>query len=221
MTFKEKVERDGVGMRWLRTAATTVTAVAAASGVAWGVLVWAVGPRVNSWAIGLIENVTADLQAEANRTNDHLDRLDAVVERLEENIAAIGKAFEGSLAPSWRFSLPDTSISDGAIGGEVTITSSGYKMRECGVPRVDLYFVNGRGIYHRFKNASLLSPDNRGVAFPVDPDRLQKLSYRATIPADEGVMPGRAQGFISLTYPDGCPQIEEAIAGPLQFRITQ
>lgn len=219
MTFKDRLNEDGVGMRWLRTAATTITSTAAAIAVVWGLLVWLVEPRVNEWAVGLINEAISDLQVESERTNTHLDRLDIVVERLEENISALEVSLKGSTAPSWRFDLPSTSISDGAIGGQVSISAGGYKLRECGIPRVDLYFINGNGVYHRFENTSLLTIDNRGVAFPVDPDRLQTITYTAEIPDDDNVKPGRGQGFISLTYPDACPLVEEVVAGPLQFRI--
>lgn len=219
MTVKEAVERDSVGMRWVRTAATTVTAVAGALVVVWATVVWTVGPRVNAWANDLIDDATKDLQIETSKSAAHLDRLDKVVERLEKNVTALGEAVAQNVAPSWRFSLPDTSISDGRIGGKVTITAGGYKLRECGIPRVDLYFINGGGAYHRFVKSSLLSETNRGVALPMDPDRLQIISYTAEIPADDGVSPGRGHGYISVTYPDNCPGVREETAGPLQFRI--
>lgn len=213
------IHDDGVFVRWVRTAATTIIAAAGALGIIWGATVWVLGPRVNAWAVELIEKATADLRTEGVRTNAQIDRLDDVVARLEDNVAALAVTMQGSTAPSWRFSLPDTSISDGNIGGSVTIRASGWKLRECGVPRVDLYFVNGGGIYHRFSGTSLLSQDGRGVPFPVDPNRIQTISYTAGIPVNDNVTPGRAQGFISISYPDGCPLVQEAVAGPLQFRI--
>jgi hypothetical protein len=220
----EDIKADTVGMRWVRTAATTITAFAAAVAVIWSGAIFVFGPRVTEWAEAMIEDATTDVRAEVDRTAREIDRLESVVTQFEgqfeESLSRIEEVVAGSSAPSWRFSLPDTSISDGEIGGVVTIRAGGYKLRECGVPRVDLYFVNGAGVFHRFANASLLSANNRGVAFPVDPDRVQRVSYIATIPSNDNVTPGRAQGYISVTYPDNCPAVEEVIAGPLQFRIT-
>jgi len=206
-------------MRWIRTAATTVTALSAALAVVWAALWYLVSPRVVEWGEDIVARATADLISDHERTAQNLERLDRVVAKLEENVTILGDAVSGSSMPSWRFSMPDTSISDGTIGDRVTITAAGYKLRECGVPRVDLYFINGGGIYHRFTEASLLSADNRGVAFPVAPSRIQTVSYTAKIPGDDNVRPGRARGFIAITYPDTCPAVEEVVSGPLQFRI--
>jgi hypothetical protein len=220
----EDIKADTVFMRWVRTAATTITAFAAAVAVIWSGTVYVFGPRVTTWAEGMIDEATSDVRAGVERTMQEIDRLESVVTQFEtqfaDSVSRIEGVVAGSTAPSWRFSLPDTSISDGAIGGTVRVTAGGFKLRECGIPRVDLYFVNGSGIFHRFETVSLLSEDNRGVAFPVDPDRLQQVSYTARIPDDDGVTPGRARGFIAVTYPDNCPNVQEVVAGPLQFRIT-
>jgi len=219
MTMKEQIQQDTVIMRWVRTAATTVVAASAALGVLWAATVWTVGPRVNIWATGLISEATSDLEQEVRRNGAHLDRLDQVTLRLEEVVTSLADLQEQDTTPSWRWSTPDTSISDGAVGGRVEITAAGYKLRDCGVPTVDLYFVNGSGSYHRFEDASILTTDNRGIALLPDPTRLQILTYTARIPADDDVSPGRGLGFISVTYVD-CPLIDAAVAGPLQFRIT-
>ena len=212
-------ETTDFGWRSLKVAATTITATAAAASVMWAGFVWLVEPRLTEWLHGVIAETTAELVQDSERTAAHLDRMDAVVEKLEDNVVALAASIQRSAAPSWRFDLPETSISDGSIGGVVRINAAGYKLRECGIPRVDLYFINGGGIYHRFEAASLLTADSRGVAFPVAPDRVQSVTYTARIPADDNVSPGRAQGFIAVTYPDNCPEVEEVVAGPLQFRI--
>lgn len=218
--FADDIARDTVPMRWLRTAATTITAMAAAVAVLWSATVYVFGPRVTVWAEEMITAATSDLRSENERTMRQIDRLDSVVTTLEGSMQQLAETVAGSTAPSWRFSMPDTSISDGEIGGLVTVRAGGFKLRECGIPRVDLYFANGGGAFHRFERVSLLSEDNRGVAFPVMPDRVQRVSYVATIPEDDGVTPGRAQGFIAVTYPDACPNVPEVVAGPLQFRIN-
>jgi hypothetical protein len=217
MHLKKDVQEDIVLVRWIRTAGATTTAAAVVMGAIW----WVVAPRVVEWGEGVARNATAELREEQKRTADHLDRLDQVVVSLEAAVAKIGDAAEQSTAPSWRWDPVETSIGDGPIGGWVDINAAGYKLRECGIPRVDLYFINGGGTYHRFGDTSLLTPDNRGVAFPVNPARLQTIKYRARIPTDDGVTPGRAQGYISITYPDACPAVSEQVIGPLQFRIRE
>lgn len=227
MTIKQEIAKDSVLIRWVRTAATTIIAIGGAVGILISTAVYIFGPRVADWAESLVlastEEIRAEMRqnAELNRQNaEHLSRLDGVVERLEETTAALATAQQGSLAPSWRWDPVDTTISDGEIGGLVQITATGYKLRDCGIPTVELYFVNGGGVFHRFTDASLLTPDGRGVALPVDPSRTQQVRYTARIPEGDGVTPGRAQGYISVTYPDACPFVEPATAGPLQFRIT-
>lgn len=217
--LSEQIQKDGVAMRWIRTAATTITSVAAASAILWTAAMWLVSPRMAEWTTDLVNDATADLRQELGRTGEHLDRVDQAILALEDNITALSQVVARDSSPSWRFSLPDTQISDGNIGGIVTITGAGYKLRECGIPRVDIYFISSVGLYHRFEENSILTSTNRGVAFSVDPDRLQSISYTARIPSNENVRPGRARGFISITYPDSCPGVEEVIAGPLQFRI--
>lgn len=219
MTLKQRIDADGVGMRWIRTAATTIVAMAAAVGVLWGGISWLLGPRVVEWSENLVVEATEGLRMELRRNADQIDRLDLVVGRLEQTTSELAEASLMNTSPSWRFDPVETQISDGRIGGEVVIEAAGYKLRDCGAPVVDLYFINGGGVYHRFADTSLLSSNGRGVAFPVDPDRLQSIRYTAEIPADEQVSPGRAQGFISVTYPDACPAVPAEVAGPLQFRI--
>lgn len=220
MTIKQEIQQDTVAMRWLRTAATTVTSVAAAVVVGYAVVEYTFGPRITGWAEAMIDAATEEIRQEVDQTSEQTERLERVVTRLEESLLTVGTAFEEARSPSWRFDAQGTTITDGRVGGSVVITAAGYKLRECGTPRVDLYFINGGGIYHRFQGSSLLSPDGRGVAFPVSPDRVQSVRYVATIPADDGVTPGRASGYIAVSYPDGCPQVPEVVAGPLQFRIS-
>ena len=208
-------------MRWIRTAATTVTALLTAIAILWAGAWWTMAPRVNEWAVTLIDTATDDLRIDVNQTAARMAKIDGALDKLSVRMADISAAVARDLTQPWRFSRPDTTISDGPIGGLVRFEVGGFKMRECGVPRVDLYFVNGGGIYHRFTEASILTEDNRGIVLDPDPGRLQKLVFTARIPADDGVRPGRALGFISVTYPDMCPFVPEVVATNLQFRIME
>ena len=219
MTLRERVEEDGIGMRWFRTAATTITSIVGALLVIWMGLLWLVEPRFYDWADQLIDASTKHMAKELEQTTLHLDRLDEVVTKLEENVIALTEASERNTAPSWRFDPVETRISDGPIGGTVTITAAGYKLRDCGVPVIDLYFINGKQTYHRFVDASILTANNRGVSLTPAPNRLQRLTYTAEIPAEDNVTAGRGHGYIAVTYPSQCPFVEPAVVGPLQFRI--
>lgn len=209
-----------LNLPWIKSAATALSSFVAAIAVAWTAFMWLVEPRVVEWAELLVADMTQETMEETRRTREQLERLDHVVDRLESGVEALAVAVEGSSAPAWRFAPSDTSISDGMVGGFVTIRASGYKLRECGIPRVDLFFIDAAQISHRFTEASLLSPDGRGIALPVDPDRMQSVSYSARIPMGDRVRPGRAVGFVAASYPDGCPMVPETISGPLAFRIN-
>ena len=219
MTLKERFEEDGVGMRWLRTAATTLTSITAALLVIWGGLLWLVEPRLHEWADDLVERSTQDIRDRLSDTDEAVERIASVIQSLERNVTTLSEVAAQSTVPAWRFDPVETSISDGEIGELVKITSAGFKLRECGVPVIDVYFVNGGGVFHRFQDPSILSEDGRGVSLPTDPSRLQLITYTAKIPNQDGVSPGRGLGYISITYPDKCPNVAPSVAGPLQFRI--
>lgn len=219
MTLKERLEQDGVGMRWFRTAATTLTSITAALLVIWGGLLWLVEPRLHQWAKNMVDMSTQDLRDRMERTDDAVDRVEALINSLERNVIALSEVTIQSTDPAWKFDHIQTSISDGPIGGLVRITAVGYKLRDCGIPIIDMYFINGGGLAHRFADVSIESAGGRGILLPTDPTRLQTISYAARIPNNEGISPGRGIGYISLTYSDSCPAVDPVVAGPLQFQI--
>lgn len=208
-------------MRWVRTAATTITSVSGAAIVLVAALTWFIEPRLTEWADSFVSKATKKLEEDIEAQGARLERFESSLNALSSSVESVAQAVREDGSPSWRFSLPDTRIEDGSIGGTVQISSAGYKLKECGIPVVDLYFVDMRGVFHRFVDASVLSIDNRGIALPVDPRALRQIRYTAQIPANDEVTPGRAEGFISITYPDKCPRAPAAVAGPLQFRISK
>jgi hypothetical protein len=221
LTIKDQIEKDSVAVRWVRTAATTITAVAAAVGVIWGAMVYVFEPRAVDWTTRLVEGVVGDIRRNSEAASNSISKIDAAVERLAVVVEELSDAAVIDVSTAWRFSVPDTTISDGRIGDFVTIRTVGWKVRECGVPRFDIYFINGEGIYHRFNMVSALDPLNRGIPLRVDTQRPQEVSFRARIPANEGVHPGRANGFVSISYPEKCPRVDPVTVGPLQFRIVE
>lgn len=220
MTIKDQIEKDSIAIRWLRTAATTITAVAAAVAVIWGAVIYVFEPRAVAWTTELVESLVLDIRSSTRAAEGSVSRLDASVERLEEVVSGLNTNAAIDTSPAWRFSVPDTTITDGRVGDFVTIRTVGWKLRECGVPRYDVYFVNGEGIFHRFQQVSALDPLNRGVPLDVNLIRPQEVSFRARIPGDEGIKDGRANGYVSISYPELCPRVEPATIGPLQFRIA-
>lgn len=219
VTLKERFQEDGVGMRWLRTAATTLTSITAALLVIWGGALWLVEPRLHEWANDLVQKSTEDVRQRLSTTDNAVSRIESAIQALERSVLSIQQVSAESSSPAWRFDTVETSISDGAVGDLVQIRSAGFKLRECGVPVIDVYFVNGGGVFHRFTDPSILSDIGRGVSLPTDPSRLQIITYTARIPNQDGVSPGRGLGYISITYPDSCPNVAPSVAGPLQFRI--
>ncbi len=217
--LSETIEEDGVAMRWLRTAATTVISVGGALAILWGAVVFVFGPRINDWAVDMIRETTVELRREVEETSRNVADLGDIVGDLTSVVATMREDQAAQEAPAWRWSRPDTSIGDGIVGGVIEIQAAGYKLRECGAPVVDLYFVNGNDLFHRFEDVSITGPDGRGVVLPVAPDRVQHVNFTARIPADEGVMMGRAQGYITVSYPDMCPNARAETIGPMQFRI--
>ncbi|MCB1343643.1 MAG: hypothetical protein KDK24_21755 [Pseudooceanicola sp.] len=116
--------------------------------------------------------------------------------------------------------LNGSRISDGAPGDTVDITWSFLKLRDdCGRPRVNLYFRNGGGRVHRFRDISAVDAEGRGVgATRAHPSLPQSISYTAVIPDDEGVHPGRAVAWNNLSWPD-CPSVAAVTSPEVPFLI--
>lgn len=121
--------------------------------------------------------------------------------------------------PALRFDRSGHRISDTAIGGVAVFVWRFYKLRDCGRPTVDLAFRNGDGRIHRFENLSVLDVDGRGIIFETAPNRVQEISYTASIPRDEGVHAGRAHGWVTVSYPDACPRVVAVTSPEVAFEI--
>ena len=134
------------------------------------------------------------------------------VERLESKRKADGR-------PAIRFDRRGHEITDVAIGGVATFTWRFYKLRECGRPTVDLAFRNGGGKIHRFENLSVLDKNGRGLIYETAPNRAQEISYTASVPTDEGVTAGRSYGWVTVGYPDGCPEVLPVTSPEVSFEI--
>lgn len=216
---------DSVWIRWVRTALATFTAAGAAIAVSYQGAVW-VSDAAQRWAVELVQDTTSDLAVQVNQTQRSVDALQDLVRdvsgsvnTLSSTVEAVSEAQAQTASPPWRWSRADTSISDGLIGGSVEVQASGFKLRECAAPVIDMYFINGESRVHRFADISIINSLGRGIALPVSLTRQQTVRYTAVIPADENIQPGRAQAFITVSYPDLCPQAAAETIGPLQFRI--
>lgn len=221
----DDIRKDTVPIKWIRTITGTVTGVLAAGAGLWALAVYVFEPHAVSWTAAVVESVTVKLSGDIEENSallaersDQLARLEVVVGSLAASLEDIASVQVQQMEPSWQFSRPDTSISDGQIGDDVIIRAGGFKLRECGVPLVDIYFRDSQGAYHRFTDNSLLTDTGRGVPFPVNPNMVQTVAYTAEIPSDQ-VAAGRAAGFISVTYPQNCPQLLPVVIGDLQFMV--
>lgn len=208
-------------IKTLRSIATTIVAISGASVAIYGGFLFVVEPRAIEWTTEITNNAVNDMREKLELSERTLERLDNIVKNLETSVTRIQEQSLLNNQTAWRFSIPDTFISDGGLGAQVAIRTAGFKLRECGVPVIDLYFVDEDEIYHRFQNPSILTSDGRAVAFPVDATRLQSLNYLATIPENENIRLGRARGYVSMTFPVSCPHVPPSIAGPLHFRIAE
>lgn len=203
-------------MAWnyVKLAAQAVTSVGAAGAVLIGAGSYLVGPRFTQWAEGLVEQTTAELSAE-------VDELQSVVDSLASTVDDVRRDQDAMSAPAWQWDPVETIISDGDIGGEVLVRAAGRKLRDCGSPLVDIYFVNGEQRFHRFQNVSILDTDGRGPALPASPEEVITINFTAEIPRREGIFSGRASGFITFSYPDLCPNARAETVGPLAFWIRR
>lgn len=227
MSAEETVTRSEAPFwPWVRAISSAITAVFAAGAAVIGLVVFVFEPRAVQWTVGVVDTVIETLQSEITENTEarmefggQLDRLEQAVSDLSQSLVQLVEKQTARSLPSWRFSVPDTHVSDGPIGGSVIVTASGFKLRDCGVPVIDLYFVGRDGIYHRFLTSSVVNASGRGIALPVRPADRQVVRYSVTIPDDENVQVGRAMATISVTYPERCPTLEPAVASNLQFRI--
>lgn len=182
--------------------------------------VWALAtPQIETIAEALIETKIGSFTESIEKNSGQLEQLSQSVGTLQESIEMLSSTALLDQSPAWRWSRPDTYFSDAAVGEELIITASGYKLRDCGVPIIDLYFEDSSRRYHRLKANTFLSSGNRGIALPVYPTVVQTISYPAMIPSDDEVALGRADGYIAITYPDRCPHLEAATVGPIPFTI--
>lgn len=123
--------------------------------------------------------------------------------------------------PSIRFLSSGNSITDGRIGGLVTITYSFLKLRDCGRPSPDDFFMDSNGSVFRFEEVSILDEDGKGVPSEPDPLEPQALKYTARIPADRGVVPGVAQGWVIIRAYEDCPWLSPVESPKVVFNITK
>lgn len=219
-SLREVIAEDGVTVRWIRTAATTIVSVAAAAGVLWAAATYAIEPRAVDWTRRVVESVVQDMRVDGAESRQAVRALTETVDRLRTSVEQLAASPALDQAPSWRFDAVENSITDGMVGGMVEVSVSGFRSRDCGVPMIDVWFVDMSGRYHRFVDVSILDGRGRGVALPVDPARRQELRFSARIPRGEGVALGRAQGYVAVSHPEKCPLLSVVQTSALVFRIS-
>jgi hypothetical protein len=124
-------------------------------------------------------------------------------------------------SPAIRFTPTGHSISDGYIGETVTIEYRFVKLRDCGRPTPDDFFVDAGGTLFRFEDVSIVDEAGRGVAVEPSPNDPQNLRYTATIPAGAGVEAGRASGWVVIRNYEHCPGVAAVASPAVPFEILQ
>lgn len=169
-------------------------------------------------------NLRNDMEQLQNRFQTTVSTLAEVVNTQSKNVDVLSElqASENrDPSPAIRFPRTGHRITDAKIGGFTTMKFSFYKLRDCGSPKLDLYFINGAGVRHRFRNPSILDSNGRGVNFEVDPLVVQELTYVSQIPSDDGVTTGRASGWVEVSYPDLCPAVASVASPVLTFNLLE
>lgn len=210
---------------WMAARAKIAAIVVGVLSAMWGGVTLAITHIPGLWVTPEITAMTASIEEVSKRVdamdiNADVARLAEEIETLREQLVVINKERAGSTEPVLLFAQVGSSISDGKIGGIVEFLWIFYKLRDCGVPILDLLFINGNGLTHRFQNVSITDAGGRGVRYDPDPNRARTIKYTAQIPADAGVKPGRALGWVSLTYPD-CPHAPAVTSPRVAFDITE
>lgn len=133
---------------------------------------------------------------------------DAIRERLLrlEQESAVDKS------PALRFMPQGNSITDGRRGDVVTVTVAFVKMRDCGRPSPDHFFMDSASTLFRFQDVSIVDEFGRGPGVPPS-ETPQTLKFTARIPKDAAIQLGGATGWVVLRDYERCPH-NDAIHSP-------
>lgn len=243
MNIRDKINADGVGVKWFRTFVMSMAAIITSTGVIAGAGWWFVQPRADAHITTIAESIyeqdrnrvteinrsvsalSAVVDQQANlitQQTETINSISSVVDNIAQEIDEIDRRRQASLTPPWRFDRNGTEVSDVSIGKPLTINVRGEKTRNCGVPIVDIFIKDSNGTSYRLVDLSITDSSGRGILLPSRPGELQEISYTAMLPVTP-TQPavGRAQAWIALSYVDTCPASFVAPFGPLQFRIYE
>lgn len=215
-TFKSRL------VEWGKVAGA-ISAIVVCVGLVWGIMVGPIGDLWNRFddvveSNERIQLAQADMQKGQQAILESITTLLATQARNVARIEALEAAKVQDGSPAIRFTPRGHTIEDGQPGSVVQITWQYFKLRDCGRPDIDLIFRNGGGRLHRFSSVSVLDQEGRGIASEPDPTMVQTISYTARIPGNEGVHPGRAAGWVRVTYPD-CPGVAPVTSPEVIFSI--
>ncbi|MCJ8138448.1 hypothetical protein [Falsirhodobacter halotolerans] len=230
---------------FFRNVAATITALGIITGAIW---YW-VQPRVIDFLrteLSLPSNLTVDIakiqdvqtrQAETQQQQaqtltvqqqslSEISRatatLTSTLESTVNRVAMLEESSRRDKTPPVMFVEDGNSIDSGAIGAFVRIQFRYIKSRDCGRPNIAVYFTDGAGISHAFREVSTVADDGRGGSAPVRPE-VQTTRFIAKIPESAGVTPTTgttfALGFMLMSWP-GCPDVPEVRSPRVPFQIT-
>lgn len=173
---------------------------------------------------GELQSLRSDMKQLQGRFQITIDTLSEVINTQSKNVEVLAElqaTEDRDPSPAIKFPRTGHKIADGRVGDFVQMTFTYFKMRECGAPKLDLYFINGSGIRHRFARPSILDADGRGVNSEVNLVTPQTISYVSQIPANDGVTSGDASGWVEVSYPELCPAVKTAASPVLSFTILE
>lgn len=168
--------------------------------------------------IGWVKQIDANQELLLDLTSTNA----ASIAALNISMDQLTQTLKTTSDPAISFATHGNRISNGAIGGTVDLTWRFTKLRDCGRPRLAVFFRNGGNRVHRFQNVSIMGDTDRGVA--VQPSNsIQSISYTAEIPDNEGVQVTTnhdfAYGWVVIDYPDLCPTVPVVVSPEVPFQI--
>lgn len=142
--------------------------------------------------------------------------------KMTEKLVAIQQQIKSASddSPAIKFASGGHTISDGPIGGTVSIQYYYYQLRDdCGRSHPEDLFLDVGGRLFHFEDVSVLDNAGRGQFDQADPQLLRSLKYTAKIPDDRGVDPGAAQGWVMIHDYENCPQLDPVLSPKITFTI--
>ena len=195
-----------------------LAAIITSTAVVGSAILWFTLPRITEWLETVSTTAVEQYVVQSETNSVALAQLTTQMAEVVTQLQRIQADPTRIREPALRFEPFGHTVTDARAGDRVNITWRFTKIHECGAPLVNVFFRNGGDVTHRFEGVSIVNEDGEGVDYPVDPERVQTLTYSAVIPDDQDVHPGRARAWVTLRYP-ACPWAPPSISPEVPFQI--